>query len=205
MVTGAGTFVEEALRWLPEEDAEAASELPSRYEALPVPAPGADADRPLVLVADDNGDMRQYIVRLLSEKYRVVAVPDGEAALAAAREQAPELVLTDVMMPRLDGFGLLAKLRGDPLTREVPVIMLSARAGEESRVEGMEAGVDDYLIKPSARASSWPASGRTCRWRASAGRPRRRCARPTAARTSSWPCCPTSSAGRSPRWETCWR
>jgi len=152
MVTGAGTFVEEALRWLPEEDAEAASELPSRYEALPVPAPGADADRPVVLVADDNGDMRQYIVRLLSEKYRVVAVPDGEAALAAAREQAPELVLTDVMMPRLDGFGLLAKLRGDPLTREVPVIMLSARAGEESRVEGMEAGVDDYLIKPfSAR------------------------------------------------------
>ena len=156
-VTGAGPFVEEALRWLPDEGTEdLASELPSRYEALPVPAPdgdhGSGAERPIVLVADDNGDMRQYIVRLLSERYRVTAVPDGEAALAAAREQAPELVLTDVMMPRLDGFGLLRKLRADPRTREVPVIMLSARAGEESRVEGMEAGVDDYLIKPfSAR------------------------------------------------------
>ena len=77
---------------------------------------------------------------------------DGEAALAAARRQPPDLVLTDVMMPRLDGFGLLRELRADPRTRDVPVIMLSARAGEESRVEGMEAGADDYLVKPfSAR------------------------------------------------------
>jgi signal transduction histidine kinase len=156
-VTGAGPFVEEALRWLPEDDEDdAGSELPSRYEALPVPAPGPDpnaaVERPRVLVADDNADMRQYIVRLLSERYQVKALADGEAALAAAREQPPDLVLTDVMMPRLDGFGLLAGLRADPRSREVPVIMLSARAGEESRVEGMEAGVDDYLIKPfSAR------------------------------------------------------
>src|SRR5262249_28207547 len=80
--------------------------------------------------------------------YRIEAVPDGEAALAAVRERPPDLILTDVMMPRLDGFGLLREVRADPATRELPVIMLSARAGEESRVEGVEAGADDYLVKP---------------------------------------------------------
>ena len=80
------------------------------------------------------------------------AVPDGEAALAAARARPPDLVLADVMMPRLDGFGLLSALRADPRTATIPVILLSARAGEESRVEGLEAGADDYLVKPfSAR------------------------------------------------------
>jgi PAS domain S-box-containing protein len=101
-----------------------------------------------VLVADDNADMRQYIVRLLGEHYRIEAVSDGEAAMAAVRKCTPDLILTDVMMPRLDGFGVLKQLRADPGTSGVPVIMLSARAGEESRVEGMEAGADDYLVKP---------------------------------------------------------
>jgi len=155
--TGAGPFVEEALRWLPEQgQPDHDSELPSRYEALPVPALPADLgpgdSRPRVLLADDNADMRHYMARLLTERYRVTTVADGEAALAAALAQAPDLVLTDVMMPRLDGFGVLKALREDARTREIPVIMLSARAGEESRVEGMEAGADDYLIKPfSAR------------------------------------------------------
>ena len=99
-------------------------------------------------MADDNADMRQYVGRLLSEHYRVEAVPDGEAALATALEQPPDLILTDVMMPKLDGFGLMKALRADPRTSGLPVIMLSARAGEESRVEGMEAGADDYLVKP---------------------------------------------------------
>ncbi|MGH9901116.1 MAG: hybrid sensor histidine kinase/response regulator, partial [Pyrinomonadaceae bacterium] len=76
------------------------------------------------------------------------AVTDGRAALGAARERVPDLVLTDVMMPRLDGFGLLRELRADERTKTVPVILLSARAGEESRVEGLEAGADDYLVKP---------------------------------------------------------
>jgi signal transduction histidine kinase len=156
--TGAAPYVEEALRWLPgpELDSQAlAPELPTHYEALPVPAqrgPHAEGGQPRVLVVDDNADMRQYIERLLAERYRVQALADGEAALAAAWQQPPDLVLTDVMMPRLDGFGLLRELRAEPRTRDVPVILLSARAGEESRVEGMEAGADDYLIKPfSAR------------------------------------------------------
>jgi signal transduction histidine kinase/DNA-binding response OmpR family regulator len=101
-----------------------------------------------VLVVDDNTDMRQYIVRTLGLHYRIEAVPDGEAALAAAFRKTPDLVLTDIMMPRLDGFGLLKALRADPRTNGVPVIMLTARAGEESRIKGLQQGVDDYLVKP---------------------------------------------------------
>jgi PAS domain S-box-containing protein len=102
-----------------------------------------------VLVADDDVDMRQYLTRLLlAENYEVEAVADGKAALAAARGRPPDLVLADVMMPELGGFGLLEALRVDPLTRAVPVMLLSGRAGEESRVEGLAAGADDYLIKP---------------------------------------------------------
>lgn len=96
--------------------------------------------------------MRDYVRRLLSERYNVVAVHDGQEALAQAAKLKPALVLTDVMMPNLDGFGLLRALRASPDTKAIPVIMLSARAGEEARVEGLSAGADDYLVKPfSAR------------------------------------------------------
>ncbi|MEH2038299.1 hybrid sensor histidine kinase/response regulator, partial [Nostoc sp.] len=112
--------------------------------------PSASSAR--ILLADDNADMRDYVNRLLSQQYEVEAVPDGLTALESARGRVPDLVLTDVMMPGLDGFGLLQALRADPLTQKVPIILLSARAGEEARVEGLEAGADDYLIKPfSAR------------------------------------------------------
>ncbi len=156
---GAAPYVEEALRWLPDAaQTEITEELLPAHELLPVPCPPlADAKtatghRPRILIADDNADMRQYLVRLMSERYEVHAVPDGQAALASVRTLAPELVLSDVMMPNLDGFGLLHELRSDPATRTIPIILLSARAGEESRVEGMEHGADDYLIKPfSAR------------------------------------------------------
>ena len=156
---GAAPFVEEAMRWLPDAaEREPEVEVLPGDELIPIPCPPisdanqASDSRPFILVADDNADMRQYLVRLLAERYQVKAVSDGEAALAAVQERSPELVLTDVMMPNLDGFGLLQKLRSDPETRTIPIILLSARAGEESRVEGMEHGADDYLIKPfSAR------------------------------------------------------
>jgi len=154
---GAAPFVEEALRWLPDAPGTDEEILPS-HELLPVPCPpmpgvkSTAEKRPLILVADDNADMRQYLMRLLGERYEVQAVPDGQAAVAAVAERAPELILSDVMMPNLDGFGLLHELRSEPKTRTIPIILLSARAGEESRVEGMEHGADDYLIKPfSAR------------------------------------------------------
>ena len=105
-----------------------------------------------VLVVDDNADMRAYLTRLLQRHWTVEAVGDGAAALAAARQRPPDLVLTDVMMPRLDGFALLRALRADPQTARIPVVLLSARAGEEARIEGVQAGADDYLVKPfSAR------------------------------------------------------
>jgi signal transduction histidine kinase/DNA-binding response OmpR family regulator/serine phosphatase RsbU (regulator of sigma subunit) len=132
-VTGiARAFVEEAERWSPDADARAAG-----------PAAGAR-----LLVADDNADVRAYLARLLGQHYAVEAVSDGQAALEAARREPPDLVLADVMMPRLDGFGLLRALRTDPGTQRVPVVLVSARAGEEASVEGLEAGADDYLVKP---------------------------------------------------------
>ncbi|MEH2352251.1 ATP-binding protein [Nostoc sp.] len=165
---GATPYLEEALRWLPEGAGEqggststtlsdrGAGEQGGRgageqevFSLLPL-CPSAPSAR--ILLADDNADMRDYVKRLLSQQYEVEAVPDGLTALDSARGHVPDLVLTDVMMPGLDGFGLLQALRADPLTQKVPIILLSARAGEEARVEGLEAGADDYLIKPfSAR------------------------------------------------------
>jgi PAS domain S-box-containing protein len=114
--------------------------------APPLPSPSR------ILLADDNADMRDYVRRLLGDRYEVTAVADGAAALAAARQDPPDLVLADVMMPEMDGFELLRSLRTDPQTQTVPIVLLSARAGEASRVEGLEMGADDYLIKPfSAR------------------------------------------------------
>jgi PAS domain S-box-containing protein len=108
--------------------------------------------RPRILVVDDNPDMRDYVASLLAERYRVETAADGEQALVIARNDPPDLILSDVMMPRLDGFGLLRALREDPATLPIPVVMLSARAGEEGVVDGLEAGADDYLVKPfSAR------------------------------------------------------
>ncbi|KAB8319985.1 HAMP domain-containing histidine kinase [Tolypothrix campylonemoides VB511288] len=96
--------------------------------------------------------MRDYLKRLLSKHWHIKAANNGAAALAAVGEQPPDLVLTDVMMPEMDGFQLLGALRTNPKTKGIPIILLSARAGEEAAIEGLQAGADDYLIKPfSAR------------------------------------------------------
>jgi PAS domain S-box-containing protein len=105
---------------------------------------------PRVLLADDNADIRDYVSRILGEQYELIAVADGRTALEVARRSRPDLILTDVMMPQLDGYGLLAELRADEKLRDIPVIILSARAGEEARTEGISAGADDYLTKPFA-------------------------------------------------------
>jgi signal transduction histidine kinase/DNA-binding response OmpR family regulator len=142
----AAAYVEEALHWLAAPDAAAAT-----IDDTGAPARArTNEPRPRVLWADDNADMRAYVARLLGELYDVQAVADGEAALAAARAAPPDLVLSDVMMPKLDGFALLKALRADERTQRIPVILLSARAGEEAAVEGLDAGADDYLVKPFA-------------------------------------------------------
>jgi PAS domain S-box-containing protein len=142
-------FIEEALRWLPDS---------ARRDELGIDDIGTpehvdrEGGRPYILLADDNADMRDYLLRILTTHYEVEAVADGEAALAAIERRAPDLVLADIMMPGLDGLGLLARLRANPRTKTLPIILLSARAGEESRIDGLQAGADDYLIKPfSAR------------------------------------------------------
>lgn len=128
-------YIQEALGWVT-----ATEETPT--PVLPT-APGAR-----LLLADDNADMRHYLQRLLSQHYEVDAVADGEAALAALRQRRYDLVLSDGMMPRMDGFELLRQLRNDPETRVLPIILLSARAGEEAAIAALEAGADDYLVKP---------------------------------------------------------
>ncbi|RKH43947.1 hybrid sensor histidine kinase/response regulator [Corallococcus llansteffanensis] len=150
---GARPFLQEVERW-----ADVEPEPPVTTVSVPgVGAEsgmksGAEAPRQRVLVADDNVDMREYVARVLSPSFDVMLAADGQSALDAARANPPDLVLTDVMMPRLGGFGLLRALRESPATRAIPVVMLSARAGEEAAVEGLEAGADDYLVKPfSAR------------------------------------------------------
>ncbi|MEV6591074.1 SpoIIE family protein phosphatase [Streptomyces acidicola] len=111
-------------------------------------APTGREPRPRLLIADDNRDMRDYLYDLLHTEYDVRLVPDGRAALAAVAESAYDLVLTDAMMPGMDGFELVRALRAGPHTSHLPIVMLTARAGEEAVVQGIEAGADDYLAKP---------------------------------------------------------
>ena len=138
---------------------EALSGLARPSDENPQPAERA-GERPGVLLADDNADMREYISRTLGDGYEVTPVADGAAALDAARKNRPDIVLADIMMPVLDGFELLRELRADPALRDVPVMLVSARAGEEARTEGISAGADDYLTKPFSARSWWHASRR---------------------------------------------
>ncbi|MBC9913403.1 PAS domain S-box protein [Chitinophaga varians] len=125
-------FVEEASRW----------DDPVLWQAA------HHEGKPYVLLADDNADMREYIRKLLGDRYDVDAVRDGAAALEAIARRLPDLVISDVMMPLIDGFALVKLLKQNPSTMHLPVLLLSARAGEEATVEGLAAGADDYLAKP---------------------------------------------------------
>jgi len=166
--TSVTAYVEEALGWLPEEAGEQGShhpraEVPSvegsgvsrgakertHIEVSPLLSSSAPLFRPArILLVDDNADMRTYLKRILSERWQVETAANGAIALTQIQQQAPDLVLTDVMMPQLNGLQLLRALRSNPQTQSISVILLSARAGEEAILEGLEAGADDYLIKP---------------------------------------------------------
>ena len=153
---GAVPFIEEASRWLPPDPSE---EDDADFDDGSSSSGGEEltgADSPLpakILVADDNADMRAYLTRLLrGAGHDVAVVNDGIYALEAARAQAPDLIVSDVMMPRLNGLDLVAALREDARTSSIPVLLLSARAGQEDSIEGLEAGADDYLVKPFSAA-----------------------------------------------------
>ena len=133
---GALPYVEEARGWLSQ----------------PLAMTTAPTSSEEILVVDDNADMRLHLSRLLQARWRVSSAPDGVTALQRIRAHAPDLVLADIMMPGLDGFGLLDELRKDAATADIPVMLLSARAGEEASSQGLKAGADDYIVKPfSAR------------------------------------------------------
>jgi signal transduction histidine kinase len=143
-------FVQEAQGWLPGtnrlkgEITHGAAEDGTRGFV-----PGSSSDsKPVILLVDDNADLREYVAGLLGWRFQVIPAENGAIALKEAERQTPDLVLTDVMMPEMDGFALLDALRKNSATRGVPVIMLSARAGEEARIDGVDAGADDYLTKP---------------------------------------------------------
>jgi signal transduction histidine kinase len=143
-------YVQEALGWLPGQDRfqreiAGSAEIDDSDDSQHRPA-----DRPRILLVDDNADMREYVRSLLVGRFDVVGASNGRNALEEIQRRAPDLVLTDVMMPEMDGFALLRALRQNPETSVLPIIMLSARAGEESRIEGVQAGADDYLTKPFA-------------------------------------------------------
>jgi len=142
--------VQEALGWLPRQEPLDKLKRNVTGEASGEPAEASDTaeQKPLIVFADDNPDMREYVMSLLGWRYHVVTTGTGKLALEEATRRRPDLVLTDVMMPDMDGFALLEALRKNPATRTVPVIMLSARAGEEASIEGLDAGADDYLTKP---------------------------------------------------------
>jgi len=148
----ARAYVEEALRWLPDATPAATSPEIAGIDASVGTSALSNAVRSKVLVADDNADMRDYVSRLLGAHHEVQVVPDGIAALEAVRACRPDLIITDVMMPRLDGPSLVRAIRSDSELSDLPIIILSARAGEEASIEGLSAGADDYLVKPfSAR------------------------------------------------------
>ncbi len=139
------SFADEAVNWLPR------NAVTSSLRTPPGPREGPEqkaSQKPRILIADDNADMREHVAHILMDEYELESARDGEEALRLLRRNPPDLLLSDIMMPGLDGFGLLQAVRADPALSTLPVIFLSARAGEEMRIEGLEAGADDYLVKP---------------------------------------------------------
>src|SRR5207247_9239074 len=113
-----------------------------------VHSPASTGRLPLVLVTEDNADMRAYVEGVLNGQYRIALAKDGTEGLEQAKALRPDLILTDAMMPRMSGYDLLKAVRSDETLRSIPVIFLTARAGTEARIESLDAGADDYLAKP---------------------------------------------------------
>ncbi|HEV2271364.1 MAG TPA: ATP-binding protein [Steroidobacteraceae bacterium] len=143
---GAQPFLHEALGWLENEEITGASDTAYRETDV-----DASRVRERILVVEDNAQMRHYLSWLLRRRWQIETAPDGATAIDHIRLHAPDVVLADVMMPRMNGIELVQALRADAATAELPVLLLSARAGEEASVEGLQAGANDYLVKPFSR------------------------------------------------------
>ncbi|MFQ5569295.1 MAG: two-component regulator propeller domain-containing protein [Rhodothermales bacterium] len=124
--------------------------LTADTEKEPPPLDEADApgDAPTILIVEDNADVREYLKLHLGEFYHLVEAADGVEGLARAKKLRPDLVISDVMMPEMDGVALCRALKKDAALNHIPVILLTAKASEESKLEGLETGADDYICKP---------------------------------------------------------
>ena len=130
-----------------DQSAAFADELPTANGQQPK----ANSRKPtaeIILIVEDNADVRTYVRQTLEDDYRVVEAKDGEDGFQKAREYIPDLIISDVMMPRIHGYELARILRGDQVTSHIPIIMLTAKAAEDEKLEGLETGVDAYVIKP---------------------------------------------------------
>lgn len=158
------SYLSETLSWIQDQNKSLTSDSNESSQSDPngsfkpdpkgsiAPDPsGSRSDRKKILLADDNADMREYIRGILAPFFELILCKDGEEAYDTIQKELPSLVISDVMMPKLDGTGLLKKLRANPATEFIPVVFLSARAGEEAMIEGLELGADDYLMKPFSR------------------------------------------------------
>lgn len=146
-ISRASGYADEAARWAGRAPSPPA---PESRSTAPAPESRPTPVKPYVLVVDDNADLRAYVSGLLEGTYEVQTAADGLEAVESARTRLPDIVVSDVMMPRLDGFGLVRELRAHPRSASIPIILLSARAGENSAIAGLDVGADDYLMKPFA-------------------------------------------------------
>ena len=141
---------------LPAESVDMASESRSSTEveekqSFNVPVVTPDNENPVLLIVEDNFDVREYIRSCMEDRFKVVEAGDGVEGLEKAAEHMPDLIISDIMMPRMDGFDFSARIRADVKTSHVPLIMLTAQASDETRMKGLSLGIDDFLTKPFRR------------------------------------------------------
>jgi len=129
---------------------EEAPQQPPADDAVPEALPDEEIDATTVLVVEDNAEMQAYIRQILQPHFRVLVAADGTAGLARAQEALPDLIVADVMMPRMDGFALARALQEGPMTRSIPLVFVTARAEHADELEGLTTGAVDYVTKPFA-------------------------------------------------------
>lgn len=110
--------------------------------------PSADNIAPLLLVVEDNNDLRRFICETVAPQYQVIEAVNGKEGLEKAIEAIPDIVISDVMMPVMDGMSMTEKMKSNERTSHIPVILLTAKAGQQHKIQGLETGADDYLTKP---------------------------------------------------------
>ena len=140
-------YADEQIIGIEESPTEALGETTSR-QPLTTQTDQNAPNGPIILIVEDNPDMRRYIRENMEKSYTIVEAVDGTQGFEMAKDLVPDLIISDVMMPNLDGYELTRRIRAHELTSHIPIVMLTAKAAEEEKLEGLETGVDAYLTKP---------------------------------------------------------